>query len=76
MELEENGLREEDLASVDGELTDLRLGKLDLFAVSAVEESAYDIIEYGLVHHSLHCHRHHLCVSIPMASSFNFLRRR
>lgn len=58
MELEETGLREEDMASVDGELTDLRLGELHLFAFFAFEEPLYDVIQYGLLHHSFHCRRH------------------
>ena len=32
MEIEEIGLREEDLSGVNAELTDLDLGELDLFA--------------------------------------------
>ncbi|KAF7817932.1 60S ribosomal protein L18 [Senna tora] len=72
MELEENGLREEDLASVDGELTDLRLRELHLFSVFAFEEPPYNIIQNGLVHHSLHCHRHHLLLqSLPPWQKMN-----
>lgn len=58
VELEEIGLREEDLASVDAQLTDLTFWQLNLFPSFTLQQSPYYILQNSLVHHPLH--RHHI----------------
>lgn len=58
VELEEIGLREEDLARVDAQLTDLTFWQLNLFPSFTLQQSPYYILQNSLVHHPLH--RHHI----------------
>lgn len=55
-ELEEVGLGDENLASVDAELADLGLRKLHLFPSFAFQQPAYYVIQHPPIHISFNCH--------------------